>query len=154
MLGDPPAPQRNVKRDRAKHNALLLEIGATEAFHRGLINAQDYSRVDRALNEITAKTKDTPGDLEHLDNHWLYGKTGTGKSRMARAKWPGAYLKDITKWWDHYNDQPAIIIEDLDPDHKYLARQLKIWSDRYPFSPEHKGSYLPPIRPKHVIVTS
>jgi hypothetical protein len=73
---------------------------------------------------------------------------------MARAKWPGAYLKDITKWWDHYNDQPAIIIEDLDPDHKYLARQLKIWSDRYPFSPEHKGSYLPPIRPKHVIVTS
>jgi hypothetical protein len=39
MHGDPPAPQRNVKRDRAKHNALLLEIGATEAFHRGLINA-------------------------------------------------------------------------------------------------------------------
>ena len=81
---------------------LLLEIGAVEAFKRGLVRAPDYCRVSRALDEIRAKTKDTPGDLVKLDNHWIWGSTGTGKSKMARQNWPDAYLKDITKWWDHY----------------------------------------------------
>ena len=154
MHGDPPAPRRDKKGDRAAHNKLLLEIGATEAFTRGLIRAEDYCRVSRALDEINAKTAGMPNQLSHLDNHWLWGATGTGKSKYARETWPNHYLKDITKWWDHYDGQPNILVDDLDPDHKFMAKQLKNWSDHYPFTPEIKGGRLPPIRPASIIVTS
>jgi hypothetical protein len=122
MHGDPPKPAPFRKGDRAKHNANLLDIGAVEAFKQGLIRAEDYCRVSRAIDEIRAKTRPVPKDMPTLDNHWYYGKTGTGKSRTARAAYPNHYLKDITKWWCHYDGQPNVLLEDLDPDHKYLCR--------------------------------
>ena len=152
--GDPPRPRQDKLGDRAKHNALLKEIGAVAAFNRGLIRAEDYSRTSRGLDEIIAKDGPPAESRSNLDNYWLYGATGTGKSKYARETWPNPFLKDVTKWWDHYDGQPAVLVDDLDPEHKFLAKQLKNWSDHYPFTPEIKGGRLPPIRPATIIVTS
>ena len=99
----------------------------------------------------TFKKLDTMnGDLE---NEWLWGPPGTGKTRTAWNENPILYIKPINKWWDGYKNEPAVLLDDWDPKHEVLVSHLKIWSDRYPFRCECKGTSMM-ARPKKIIVTS
>lgn len=84
---------------------------------------------------------------------WLWGPTGTGKSRFARETWPGLYHKLCNKWWCNYKNEPVVLIEDFDKLHEVLVHHLKIWADRYPFSSEVKCGMIR-IRPRLIVVTS
>lgn len=46
-----------------------------------------------------------------------------------------------------------MIVEDLDPTHKWISYMIKIWADKFAFLAEEKGASRW-IRPKHIIVTS
>lgn len=100
--------------------------------------------------------EDAPRSLEtidgDLDNLWIYGPTGTGKSKMAREKFPEAYIKNLNKWWCGYNHEETVIIEEYHPDSK-LNHFIKIWADRYPFRGEYKGGSAM-FRPKRIVVCS
>lgn len=91
------------------------------------------------------------GDLTH---EWIVGETGCGKSRKAREENPGAYIKNPNvKWWDGYNGEEVVIIDDFD---KYQVSQggdMKRWLDRYAFQAEFKGG-MEMVRPKKIVVTS
>lgn len=92
------------------------------------------------------------GDLE---NEWWVGPTGTGKSRRLWNLYPDHFSKSLNKWWDGYADEEIVAIEEMNPDAgKWMGSFLKIWADRYPFSPEVKGSTIKKIRPKKIIVLS
>lgn len=89
-----------------------------------------------------------------INNSWYYGSSGTGKSYKARTENPDAYIKMNNKWWDGYEGQEVVIIEDFNLEQaKYLAHHIKVWSDHYPFPAERKGGTIF-IRPKRIIVTS
>lgn len=72
---------------------------------------------------------------------WLWGASGTGKTRFVN-QWSDVYWKDpTTKWWDGYENQSIICLDDFRPHinlpFTYLLRLL----DRYPLKLEVKGGY-------------
>ncbi len=83
----------------------------------------------------------------------MYGPSGSGKSRTMRDKYPDSYKKLPNKWWDGYQGQEHVLLEDLDPSHGVLGYHLKIWADRYHAPGETKGG-LVALTHTHFIVTS
>lgn len=105
---------------------------------------------------IFAKYGHKPQDIDNLDNIWIYGTSGCGKSRYVRDTYTRFYSKSISKWWDGYTDEEVVVIDDIDPSHAEksgIGYNLKIWADHYVFNAETKGGTLF-IRPKQIIVTS
>ena len=92
--------------------------------------------------------------LQTLDHEWWYGPTGTGKSMKLWAEYPNHYMKQINKWWDGYEQQDVVAIEEWSPKNECTASSLKVWADRYPFAAQIKNGTLHGIRPLKIIVTS
>lgn len=110
-------------------------------------NIKTYEYIYRKYKAVEDRTE--------LDNVWIWGPSGCGKSRYVRDTFPeGFYTKPMSKWWDGYDHEEVVLLDDFDPSHgKYLAYFLKIWADHYAFNAEVKGGMLS-IRPKKIIVTS
>lgn len=72
--------------------------------------------------------------------HWRWGASGTGKTRFCIERHPNHYIKDGTIWWDGYEQQEAIIIDDFDGRWNY--RDLLRLLDRYKYQGQTKGGYI------------
>lgn len=93
-------------------------------------------------------------DLDNVCGEWIQGKPNTGKSFAARKENEGNYfVKPCNKWWDNYQGEDVVILDDFELDHKCLGHYLKVWADRYAFPAEMKGTTVN-LRPKKIIVTS
>lgn len=73
---------------------------------------------------------------------WLWGLAGTGKTRTATDGLPATdvYIQTFDKWWDGYQQQKRIVLDDYtwdgkDVSFRYLLRLL----DRYACQVEVKG---------------
>ena len=84
---------------------------------------------------------------------WFYGPTGTCKSRRAYELAPNAYWKaGGTKWWDGYEGQDDVIIDDYRRDLCPFHELLRLL-DRYPMRVEFKGGSCY-FRAKRVFITT
>ena len=85
---------------------------------------------------------------------WIHGDTGTGKSHSVITQHPDRYIKPLNKWWDGYQNEVVVHLDELAPSHaQWIAPYLKKWADKWPFDAETKGSSIQ-IRPELVVVTS
>ena len=84
---------------------------------------------------------------------WLWGPPGTGKSKSAfeiAERCNSFYYKDLTTWWDNYEQQECVILDDFRPNtgdrtnndstisYQYMLKLL----DRYPLMVQRKGGYM------------
>lgn len=107
----------------------------------------------RTLKEIKKDYMPKGTDIDVLDNLWIWGPAGCGKSTSARRLCNNEfYPKQMNKWWDGYQNEEVVIIDDFEKE-SHLGHHLKIWADHFSFLAETKGGMLQ-IRPKRIIITS
>lgn len=63
------------------------------------------------------------------------------------------YIKAQNKWWDGYQGEEAVLIDDFDKQGVCLAHYLKIWSDKWKCTGEIKGATIP-LNFKRLYITS
>lgn len=81
--------------------------------------------------------------LTHV--YWIYGPTGTGKSRWVHQQVDVnmCYFKNgNTKWWDGYAGQSDVIIDDFRPSKELPFEYMLRLLDRYPLQVETKGGVV------------
>ncbi len=84
---------------------------------------------------------------------WLYGCTGSGKTRYVHDKHESLFVAHSTyKWWDGYRQQEAILIDDMRASYAPFNILLKIF-DRYPMQVEVKGAFTQ-LNSPYIYVTS
>jgi len=118
------------------------------------IDADIYVRYYNTLKNIKKDhmSKPYPKDVKCF---WIYGPTGTGKSHSVETRFPDCYKKcmDDLKWFDGYQGEDVIYLEDIDKYQVKWGGILKRLADRWPMQASVKGS-MQYIRPGVVIVTS
>jgi len=108
-----------------------------------------WVRYHRALNRYLLFK--TPVRNWAVEVFILVGPTGTGKSRWAMENFPDAYWKQRSQWWDGYNRQHDIIIDEF---YGWLPFDLLLrLCDRYPLLLETKGGQVQCVS-KKIIITS
>lgn len=114
-----------------------------------------YIQHYQGLKRIKQDHPTKPKALDDVCGEWLHGDPGVGKSHKAREEHDinEIYDKCANKWWDGYQGEEIVLIDDFDLVHHVLGHHLKRWADKYPFPAEQKGTTIS-IRPKKIIITS
>ena len=120
------------------------------------IPAAEYVRHYSTLKKIAADHAVDPLSLNHLDNEWIYGPTGTGKSfpfEQMRDEDQSVFFKTHDLLWQGYRGEPVVCFDEFEPEDGHLLRVLKQWMGKGII--EAKVHYAHgKFRPKRIIVTS
>lgn len=110
----------------------------------------EYIKYSNGIRKLYDAVMDQPRNFK-TEVIWIYGPSGSGKSRHAWTIAPNAYEKSNNKWWDGYNHEEDVIMDDLDLNQFNMKELLKLF-DRYPYRIEIKGSSAQ-FNSKRIIIT-
>jgi len=120
-------------RDAVKNGASELDI--CEEF------PGDYIRYHKGIEKMRNLYQYTKRNWK-MDVRIYWGAPGTGKSRTVHEDYGDeVYVKMYGKWWDGYNGEKVVLIDDFDPTNCFDSTfdwYLKLL-DRYPMKVEYKG---------------
>lgn len=146
-------PTWNIKGQKLT-NSILLTTPLTQLVDEERIKLTSLPNIYKAkqLYNIIKKDKIENRTEENL---WIYGKPGTGKSRYVRDIYgESLYLKAQNKWWDGYEQEETVLIDDFDKQGECLSHYIKIWADIYPFNGEIKCGTIQIRGMKRFVITS
>lgn len=133
----------DVVKDMVKEGKTLGEI---------IDSAKSYQSIRSA--ELILKYKETKRNWKPYVI-WIYGSSGTGKTRTAYEKCPSLYRKTNSsgKWWEGYDAHADVLLDDVkDMSKEYYSMLLELL-DRYEVRVETKGGSRQFLA-KNIIVTS
>lgn len=119
----------------------LLETKSTKEVVDNHPNS--YIRYHRGINAFFQAKFLEPKMRPDLKVHYLWGPTGSGKTYYVfkHHQHDDIYIKDANnKWWDGYNGQSVVLIDDLRHSIESFEYMLRLL-DTYPFRGEVKGGY-------------
>lgn len=128
-------------------NELILNTPLTNLVQTGHINIYSYKQYSEAKRLYSLDIlKSAQTLIVERTCLWIYGQPGSGKSYAARTLYgDNVYLKQQNHWWQGYNGEPVVLIDDYDKCGACLSHHLKIWSDTYSFTAEIKGGHCYPV---------
>ena len=139
--------------ERGDRPRLDAKITTTTAEHyedacQGIVHPESaiyikYRNYFDSVAAAHAPDKTYNGEL-HCKNIWIWGTTGMGKSAFVRdaAKEEGVavYPKLRDKWWDGYEGQKYVLMDELMKRPPWeLLELIKQWGDRFSFLAQYKG---------------
>lgn len=110
-----------------------------------------YVMYNNGLARLSAMHSE-PYRHDTVRGYWLWGVAGAGKSHYAKERFPNFYIKAQNKWFDGYNGEESIILDDYDCG-KFLGHYIKIWTDKWECTGEIKGGTVH-LRHHHFVITS
>lgn len=143
-----PSDKGTMERARYDNAWSLAKAGRIEEID-GDIRVRFYSSLKRIQRDFMPAV----GRLDSTCGIWIFGESGAGKTRAVLDRFPNLYPKPRNVWWDGYQGERVVLVDDLDRYDVALGGKLKHWADCYPFIGECKGSSLK-IRPSWLFVTS
>jgi len=109
----------------------------------------EYIKYHNGISKLKAVLE--KGGNEQKEVIVKIGPSGCGKTRWAWDNYPDLYSKPAGPWWDGYDGQETVLLDDYDG-HIQYAELLRIL-DRYPMKVPVKGAFVNLIA-KRIIITS
>lgn len=76
---------------------------------------ETYCRYRNGINDYIKETENkNRSDFRHVDVEYVYGETGTGKTRYGMAHSQFKITGDNLQWFDGYNGEKSILIDEYD----------------------------------------
>jgi len=133
------------KIDEGKSEAEIA--GDDDSFNAWAKYPHLYKRYKTA--RIPPRDRNKPPDVTVL-----VGATGVGKTRRVYdAMGDDVYMKDSSKWWDGYNGQKCILLDEFSSQEHFKIEEMLRLLDRYPYQGQTKGGYVN-INSPYIYITS
>jgi len=143
-----PSQTKTSYKDKCSAIFKLLEEGKTQ---REIIELypEVWMRSHRAIEKFITMLH--PPRNHQTTLSVIYGPTRSGKSFYAYSKYPQAYWKSADQWWNNYNGDEIVILDEFYGwiKHSDLLRL----ADAYPLQVQTKGGMVE-FTAKHVILIS
>ncbi|AXQ66155.1 MAG: helicase [Veloxivirus ubatis] len=142
-------PAQGVRKDIHQLKAQVADSSETlsEVIWNHCHKYQDILVVEKLFKYKKQKRK-----IEPIEVIWIHGPPGCGKTRYVYDRETDPFRPISEKWWDGYEGQQVILLDDFREDWCKFARLLQL-TDIYPFKVETKGGSVE-VMYKKVYITS